>query len=245
MTKSTSDTSPLLQTAITTATDIWNDSCSVQELEYALVNGAVGATTNPPIVLAVLRKEFDSWKGRLGELIAENPTANEDVIASKLTEEVGLHGAKMLLPIFKREKGLKGRLSIQTNPINFRDATKMVEQAIHLDQLAQNIQVKIPATAAGVVAIEEATRQGVTVAATVCFTVPQAIAVAEAVERGLDRRAKEGHDVSAIRPACATMIGRTDDWLKVVAKRGSVVFTPGHLDWAGIAVMKKAYTKTH
>ena len=241
MSKPKSDTSPLLRTATTTPTDIWNDSCSVQELDYALENGAVGTTTNPPIILAVLRKEFDAWKGRLGQLIAENPTANEDVIASKLTEEVGLRGAKMLMPVFEREKGLKGRLSLQTNPINFRDAAKMVEQAVHLSQLAPNIQVKIPVTAAGVVALEEATRLGVNVTATVCFSVSQAVAVAEAVERGLERRAKEGHDVSAMRPACATMIGRTDDWIKVVAKRDGILITPGHLDWAGIAVIKKAY----
>jgi len=37
------------------------------------------------------------------------------------------------------------------------------------------------------------------------------------------------------------MVGRLDDWLKAVAKREGIVTTPGHLDWAGIAVMKKAY----
>ena len=70
-----------------------------------------------------------------------------------------------------------------------------MEQAVHFNGLAPNIQVKIPVTAAGIVAIEEATRLGVNINATVSFTLPQAIAVAEAVERGLDRRAKEGHDV--------------------------------------------------
>ena len=42
-------------------------------------------------------------------------------------------------------------------------------------------------------------------------------------------------------PVCTLMIGRLDDWLKEVAKRDSIVLTPGHLDWAGIAVIKKAY----
>ena len=61
------------------------------------------------------------------------------------------------------------------------------------------------------------------------------------MERGLDRRAKEGHDVSGMRPVCTIMIGRLDDWLKVVAKRDGIIITPGHLDWGGIAVIKKAY----
>ena len=214
---SSSNVSPLYRTVHNTPTDDWNNSCSPRELEYAMSNGAVGATTNPSIVLTVLRKEFETWKGKLRQLIGENPTANEEVIAWKLIEAMGLRGAEMLLPVFERERRLKGRLSMQTNPVNYMDFSKLVEQALHFDSLAPNIQVKIPATAAGIVAIEEATRLGVNINATVSFTLPQAIAVAEAVERGLDRRAKEGHDVSNMRPVCTIMIGRTDDWLKVVA----------------------------
>ena len=173
---------------------------------------------------SVLTKEFEAWKGRLRQLVAENPTATEDVIAWKLIEEMGLRGAEMLLPVFERERRLKGRLSMQTNPVNYMDSPTC-GQAVHFDGLAPNIQVKIPATAAGIVAIEEVTRRGVNINATVSFTLPQAIAVAEAVERGLDRRAKEGHDVR-MRPVCTLMVGRLDDWLKVVAKREGVTITP-------------------
>ena len=52
--------SPLHRTVHDAPTDVWNDSCSPRELEYAIGNGAVGATTNPSIVLAVLRKEFET-----------------------------------------------------------------------------------------------------------------------------------------------------------------------------------------
>ena len=48
--------SPLHETVETTATDVWNDSCSVEELKYSIENGAVGATTNPVIVGNVLKK---------------------------------------------------------------------------------------------------------------------------------------------------------------------------------------------
>ena len=241
MTISTPNKSPLYRTVHGTPTDVWNDSCSPRELEYAIGNGAVGATTNPAIVLTVLKKEFGAWKDKLQQLIMENPTATEDVIAWRLIELVGLRGAEMLMPVFGREKGLKGRLSMQTNPVNYVDSAALVEQAVHFNTLAPNIQVKIPVTAAGVAAIEEATRLGVNINATVCFTLPQAIAVAEAVERGLNRRAKEGHDVSQMRPVCTLMVGRLDDWLKVVAAREGVITTPGNLDWAGVAVFKKAY----
>ncbi len=241
MTVSPPNPSPLYRTVHGCLTDVWNDSCSPRELEYAIGNGAVGATTNPSIVLSVLKKEFDAWKGTLRRLINENPTATEDVIAWKLIEEMGLRGAEMLLPVFERERHLKGRLSMQTNPANYKNSPSLVEQAIHFNGLAPNIQVKIPATAAGIAAIEEATHLGVNINATVSFTLPQAIAVAEAVERGLNRRAKEGHDVSNMRPVCTLMIGRLDDWLKVIAAREGVITNPGHLDWAGVAAFKKAY----
>ena len=48
----TTSLTPLQQTAMIRATDYWNDSCSIQELTYAIANGAVGATSNPTIVLA-------------------------------------------------------------------------------------------------------------------------------------------------------------------------------------------------
>jgi transaldolase len=90
-------------------------------------------------------------------------------------------------------------------------------------------------------AVEESTYHGVNVNATVSFTVPQAIAVAEAVERGLNRRAAEGKDVSTMRPVCTIMIGRTDDWVKMAVKKGQIDIDPTYLDWAGIAVFKHAY----
>jgi transaldolase len=123
----------------------------------------------------------------------------------------------------------------------YRNWEAIVAQARRFDTLAPNMQVKMPVTQAGVRALEEATYHGVNVNATVCFTVPQAIAVAEAVERGLNRRAAEGKDTHHMAPVCTIMIGRTDDWMRVLAKRDSIDIDPAYLNWAGIAVFKKAY----
>jgi transaldolase len=71
--------------------------------------------------------------------------------------------------------------------------------------------------------------------------VPQALAVAEAIERGLERREAEGLDVAAMGPVCTIMVGRLDDWLKATAKRDSIVVDPGIFEWAGVAVFKRAY----
>lgn len=235
----------LHQTVSTTATDYWNDSCSVEELTYAIENGAVGATTNPTIVLGVLKKEMPLWKDRINQIIRDNATWTEEQITWKLIEEMAVKGADLLRPVFEREKGAKGRISIQTNPQFYRNPEAIVEQAVHFSQLAPNMQVKIPATRAGITAIEEATYRGVNINATVSFCVPQSLAVAEAVERGLNRRAAEGHDVSNMHPVCTIMIGRMDDWLHILEKRDGIIVTPGYIDWAGIACIKKAYGIYH
>ena len=232
---------PLYQTAATTATDYWNDSCSVEELTYAIARGAVGATTNPTIVGDVLKKEMHLWRERIAEIIAGNPTWSEDEVTWQLIEEMALRGAELLLPVFEREGGMKGRLSIQTDPRLYRDAARITAQAVRFAALAPNMQVKIPVTCAGVQAIEEVTAAGVSINATVCFTVPQALAVAEAVERGLQRREAAGGDVAAMTPVCTLMVGRLDDWMAALVKRDGVVADPGIVHWAGLACMKKAY----
>jgi transaldolase len=234
--------SKLHQTVLTTPTDYWNDSCSIEELTYAIDNGAVGATTNPTIVVNVLKKEMYLWKDRINQLIHENAAWSESEVTWKLIEEMAVRGAELLKPIFDKEKGKKGRLSIQTNPAFYRNPRAITDHAIHFHSLAPNMQIKVPVTKAGIYAVEEATYQGASINATVCFTVPQAIAVADAVERGLNRRTAEGKAISEMSPVCTIMVGRTDDWMKAVCKRDEIDIDPTYLDWAGIACMKHAYS---
>jgi len=211
--------SPLHQMTACTATCLWNDSASVQELSYSIEHGAVGATCNPVIVLGLLKKEINTWKGRIEALMRDLPNATEDEIAWELVREISVQAAAVLKPIFDREGGRNGRLSIQTDPRLFRDAEAMVKQAIEFDRLAPNMIVKIPATHAGIPAMEEATYRGISINATVCFTLPQCVAVAEAIERGLKRRELEGKPIAAMGPVCTIMVGRLDDWLKVLMER--------------------------
>ena len=233
--------SPLHEMTQTTSTCLWNDSASIQELTYSIDRGAVGATCNPVIVLGVLKKEMASWKERIRALIAERATATEEEIGWQLVREVSVKAAALLKPIFDEGGGRNGRLSIQTDPRFYRDANAIVRQAQEFDRLAPNMIVKIPVTQAGIPAIEEATYRGISINATVSFTLPQCIAVAEAVERGLMRREREGKDIAAMGPVCTIMVGRLDDWLKVVSEKENITIDPGYLEWAGAAVFKKNY----
>lgn len=222
-------------------TDIWMDSCGEEELNYGLERGITGATSNPIIVGAVVKNELSYWEPTIKKLIAANPTATEDEIAWLLIDAVGSERSQKLLPVFETYKGKKGRLSIQTNAKYYRNTEKMVEQAVHLNSLGKNMQVKMPASAAGVQAMEEVTYRGVSINATVSFTVAQAVAVAEAVERGLARRKAEGLPCEEMAPVCTIMIGRTDDWMKDWVNKTGAVVDPEILEWAGVAVIKEAY----
>jgi hypothetical protein len=164
------------------------------------------------------------------------PTATEEQIAWKIVEEVSINRAELLLPVFKQHLGVNGRLSIQTDPRFFRDSKAILAQAVRFNALAPNMIVKIPATQAGISAIEEATYLGISINATVCFTLPQCVAVAEAVERGFKRRESEGKAISDMGPVCTIMVGRLDDWLKVQTELGMITTDPGNLEWAGAAV---------
>ena len=233
--------SPLHEMTQTTPTCLWNDSASIQELSYSIEHGAVGATCNPVIVHSVLKKEMPAWRDRIRTVIEERSTATEDEIAWQLVREVSIKGAALLRPIFDSQGGRNGRLSIQTDPRLYRNSAAIVQQAEEFNRLAPNMIVKIPVTRAGIPAIEEATYRGISINATVCFTLPQCVAVAEAVERGLRRREREGKDISTMGPVCTIMVGRLDDWLKVLAEKENITIDPGYLEWAGVAVFKKTY----
>jgi transaldolase len=233
--------SPLHQMTQTTPTCLWNDSASIQELTYSLEHGAVGATCNPVIVVGVLKKEMVQWKERIQQLLRERPSETEDQIGWQLVREISAKSAALLKPVFDSHRGRNGRLSIQTDPRLFRNTQAILEQAHDFNGLAPNMIVKIATTKAGVGAIEDATYNGISINATVCFTLPQCVAVAEAVERGLKRREKEGKEIDSMGPVCTIMVGRLDDWLKVVAEKENITIDPGYLEWAGVAVFKKTY----
>src|SRR4051794_7096727 len=232
---------PLLRMARETPTRLWNDSATPAELSAAIGWGAVGATCNPVIALAALRSDLPRWQQRIRQYAAEHPSASESDIGWAMVRQLSVEAAALLTDVFAEHRGRNGRLSVQTDPRLYRDPDALVAQAVEFDALAPNVIVKIPATENGIRAMEEATYRGVSINATVSFTVPQAIAVAEAIERGLERREADGHDVSAMGPVCTIMVGRLDDHLKAVAKREVVTAAPGVLEWAGVAVFKRAY----
>ena len=171
--------SPFLEMSANTLTVLWNDSATPSELQAAISWGAVGATCNPVIALSALKAAPEYWAERIRTYAAAHPTATEDEIGWAMVRELSIEAAKLLEPSFDKYNGRNGRLSIQTDPRYYRDAKSLADQAVEFSQLARNVIVKIPVTAAGVVAIEDAVYRGVNINATVSFSVAQTIAVGD------------------------------------------------------------------
>ena len=231
--------SPLGRTIATTATDIWNDSCAVDELEYAISYGAVGATANPTIVADVWKADPKRWRGRVRALAAELPAATEIDLAWAIVEEMSLRAAPLLLPASRRPAD--ARAGCRCRPIRPCSARSIgcsprasTSPRWHRTSSSSS---RPPRSAFAV--MEEATYRGVNVNATVSFSVPQAVAAGEAVERGLRRREAEGLPVDDMGPVITVMMGRLEDWLKVQTERDGIVADPAAIPWSGVAVFKR------
>ena len=114
-----------------------------------------------------MRQELDIWAAARARHRRRAPDWTDVEVTWQVIEEMAVRGWKMLEPIYERDGGRKGRLSIQTNPTFHGSTERMLEQARHFHTLAPNVQVKFPATRAGLEAIEQATYEGMTINATV------------------------------------------------------------------------------
>ena len=149
--------SPFLFMKENSKTVLWNDSADPKELKDALTWGIVGATCNPVIALSALKADQDYWVGRIKEYAKSHPTSTDDEIGWAMVKELSINAAKLLEGEFEKYNGRNGRLSIQTDPRNFRNAKALTEQAFEFSKIAKNIIVKIPVTTEAISAFEEAT----------------------------------------------------------------------------------------
>lgn len=222
----------------TTPTIFWNDSCVVSELEKAVANGATGATSNPPLVLRAVQQEAAKWNPVLLDIIRQGNHRSEQDIAWALIRRIVGEASHVLLKLYQDSKGEQGLLSVQVDPTQYQNADTMINQAIDVRSFAPNLSIKIPVTAAGLVAIEELASRGINTTATVSFSVPQVLHIERAYQRGL-KRLRPG----AEEPFCfaVLMAGRLDDHLKDVAKEKGLSIDAAVIEKAGIAVVKKSY----
>ena len=221
-----------------TETRWWHDSADPIELKRGLERGAVGVTTNPVLAGAAVKNNRERWATAIERAQAQAATPEQQ--AEALTLVAASDAAESLLPVYETSRASSGWVCAQVNPARAGDRACMTAMARRFHAWAPNIAVKLPATAAGLDVLEDCVAEGMTCAATVSFTVPQAIAIAERHRRGIARAVENG--IQPGRCFAVIMIGRLDDYLREIAHDRRSAATESDICQAGLAVSKRAYS---
>ena len=220
-----------------TPTQWWHDSADLDELQAALENSAVGVTTNPVLVATALHSQPQQWSPLTKNLSTDlTPDQRTEETMKIVTQRV----AQDLEPTYQASNGKSGFVCAQVQPTKAADRDTMLQMARRFHTWAPNIAVKLPVTAAGLDVLEDSAAEGITITATVSFTVPQVIAIAERYRRGLARAKQAG--IKAGQCFAVIMIGRLDDYLRDIAWDRKADVSESDIRQAGLAVTKRAYS---
>ena len=204
-----------LQSLSDAGVSIWLDDLSRERIESGnlseLIAGSnvVGVTTNPTIFAKAL-----SDGERYTEQIRELATAGADVQTAvyELTTRDVQEACDLMLPVFDRTDGVDGRVSIEVEPglAHDTDATIRRAKELHDKVNRPNLLVKIPATAAGVPAIEASIAAGISINVTLIFALERHREVIGAYLSGIEQAKAAGHDISRIHSVASFFVSRVD-----------------------------------
>jgi transaldolase len=220
-----------------TASKFWHDSAEAAELDVGLARGAVGVTTNPYLANLALAKDRSLWAAAVEEVLDRKLPPEQK--AEALMRIAVTRTAEKLAPAYQASQGRRGFVCAQVNPLRAGDRDLMLAMANRFHRWAPNIAVKLPATGAGLDVLEDCIADGITVTATVSFTVPQVVAIAERHRQGIQRARAKGTEPG--RCFAVIMIGRLDDYLREVAHDNQATVSESDIRQAGLAVTKRAY----
>ena len=192
---------------------IWYDNISRRLIQNGTIekliteDGVVGITSNPSIFEKAIAESviYDNTIATLLDM--EIPQ-----IFDHLAIEDIQAGADLLRPVYDRTNKGDGYISLEVSPLIANDTETTLSEAKRLFKEVDrpNVMIKIPATDAGLPAIEEAIYSGVNVNITLIFSVKNYIEVAKAYIRGLERRLQEGKDVDSIASVASFFLSRID-----------------------------------
>lgn len=182
-----------LQSLIASGTKLWLDSVDPHELQKNLPWGASGATSNPIIIADLIKTgQFDT---QLTNFLREG--LSDQDLAWRLTDLVVRQAQESFLPVWEQSKGDNGYVSFELDPL-------LEDPGVNMSQMARtqryqelgkqwskghrNRMIKVPATPAGLNALEELSASGVTLNVTLIFSHDQYFAARDAIWRGAQKR---------------------------------------------------------
>jgi len=212
---------------------LWNDCAIEAEMKRAVTMGCRGGTSNPPLILKAAKSDAH-WAKRAADLGADR---SPKTAARLLADEIRIAAARKLMPVYTETGGREGRLSVQVDPRNHEDVPGMVAEARELFSLAPNLSVKIPLTAAGLIAMRQLLELGIWVTATVSFTTSQVLAVTQLYSDFLSEW--RGDDPPGL--FAVLMVGRVDDYLTALNEERGLGVPGSVIAQAGVAVARRTY----
>lgn len=176
---------------------LWIDNITRKMLGDDTLKGYIdelsitGLTSNPTIFEQAMA-QGDAYDEQIAELAGQGQSGEDLFFALALRDLT--RAADLFKPIHAATGGVDGWVSLEVSPLLADDTRKTIEAATRLHAMAArpNLYIKIPGTAAGVQAIEEAIFAGVPVNVTLLFSREHYLAVAEAYLRGIERRIERG-----------------------------------------------------
>ena len=167
---------------------IRRDMITSGELSTLIADGIRGLTSNPTIFQKAIAGS-DAYDGQLRTLLADHPDASDAELFEHLAVADIQAAADALQGVYDASNGLDGYVSLEVSPHLAHDTDGTVADALRLWDIVNrpNLMIKVPATAAGVPAIEQLIGGGVNVNATLMFSLADYEAVAQAYLAGLAR----------------------------------------------------------
>lgn len=188
-----------LESLIQSGTKLWLDSVDPDLVEKNLQLGASGATSNPIIISDLIKSgRFDQ---QLATLLADEGLEDEQA-AWRLTDQIVRDAQAAFLPTWQSTSGDNGWVSFELDPLledpdcplsHEEKVAGYIDLGQHWSSGCQNRMIKIPATPAGIDAIEELVASGATLNVTLIFSERQYVAARDAVWRGARRRGSLDH----------------------------------------------------
>lgn len=193
---------------------VWLDDLSRERLEtgnlaeLVKTRSVVGVTTNPTIFANAVGSG-DRYNNQVAELAATG--ADVDTVIRELTTDDVRHACDVLADVHAAYPA-DGRVSIEVEPGLAHDADATLAQARELWSKVDrpNLFVKIPATEAGLPAIQAATAAGISVNVTLIFGIDRYHAVMDAYLSGLEEAAAAGIDLATIQSVASFFVSRVD-----------------------------------
>jgi transaldolase len=206
---------------------IWLDTLSRELLETGALArliaecGVTGATSNPTIFAKAITGS-DRYDEQLRRQIGSGVRDPQELFFALAVDDVG-RAADLLRPAYEASHGRDGFVSLECTPDIAHDTAATVDQAGRLwERLARpNVMIKVPATDAGIPAIEELTAGGVNVNVTLLFSLARYEQVIDAYVAGLERRLAARQPVDDIASVASFFVSRVDSKADAVLPAGS------------------------